>query len=98
MGLVGCFLFALYCGLDFWVMPPTAFLARPHLWLQQLARHGHEVTVFEKEGYAGGRMATRVKEGFPFDIGVDHLCKLYDETKKYCREFGIEWEQMRFLK
>jgi len=37
MGLVGCFLFALYCGHDFVVMPPTAFLARPRLWLERIA-------------------------------------------------------------
>jgi acyl-CoA synthetase (AMP-forming)/AMP-acid ligase II len=37
MGLVGCFLFALYCGHDFVVMPPTVFLARPRVWLERLA-------------------------------------------------------------
>ncbi|MHC4937701.1 MAG: AMP-binding protein [Planctomycetota bacterium] len=37
MGLVGCFLFALYCGHDLVVMPPTVFLARPRIWLQKIA-------------------------------------------------------------
>ena len=39
----------------------------------ELQKAGHNVTVFEKESYIGGRMATRTKEGLPFDIGADHL-------------------------
>jgi len=51
MGLVGCFLFALYCGLDFVVMPPTAFLARPHLWLEQLGKSGRTLSPAPNFGY-----------------------------------------------
>ena len=62
----------------------------------ELKKAGCDVDVFEK-GHIGGRMATRVKKGFHFDIGADHLCNLYTEMKKYCREFNIPWEKMRFL-
>lgn len=40
MGLVGCLCVSLLAGLDLWLLPPTAFLARPKLWLEQLGRHG----------------------------------------------------------
>lgn len=40
MGLVGCLFVAIVTGLDLWLLPPTAFLARPRLWLEQLGRHG----------------------------------------------------------
>lgn len=64
----------------------------------ELQEAGHEVVVFESRSQVGGRMASRVKEDFIFDIGADHLCDLYDEMKAYCAEFDIEWEKMRFLK
>ncbi|NQV90153.1 FAD-dependent oxidoreductase [Candidatus Uhrbacteria bacterium] len=64
----------------------------------ELQKAGHIVTVYEARSQVGGRMASREKDGFLFDIGADHLCNLYDEMKKYCTEFGIEWEPMRFLK
>ena len=64
----------------------------------ELQRAGFEVHVFEKEAWVGGRMATRVKDGFYFDIGAEHLIDLYVEMKKYCLEFGIPWEKMRFEK
>src|SRR3989338_4697753 len=64
----------------------------------ELQKAGHEVIVYEKEGQVGGRMASRVKEGFVFDIGADHLCDLYGSMQAYCEEFGIVWEKMRFLK
>lgn len=40
MGLLGQLLLALLTGVDLWLFPPTAFLARPRLWLQELSRHG----------------------------------------------------------
>jgi acyl-CoA synthetase (AMP-forming)/AMP-acid ligase II len=40
MGLVGCLFVAIATGLDLWLLPPTAFLARPKLWLEQLGKHG----------------------------------------------------------
>lgn len=63
-----------------------------------LKKHGYNVTVFEKNGIVGGRMSSRTKDGFIFDLGADHLCDLYDRIKHYCGEFGIDWEKMRFLK
>jgi oxygen-dependent protoporphyrinogen oxidase len=64
----------------------------------ELQRAGHEVVVYEKDERVGGRMSSRVKDGFVFDLGADHLCDLYDGIKAYCAEFGIPWEKMRFLK
>lgn len=40
MGLVGCLFLCLTRGLDLWLLNPTTFLARPRLWLENLARHG----------------------------------------------------------
>jgi acyl-CoA synthetase (AMP-forming)/AMP-acid ligase II len=40
MGLVGTFLFSIACGFDLELMPPDAFLARPHAWLRQLGARG----------------------------------------------------------
>jgi len=64
----------------------------------ELQKAGFDVVVLEKNSYVGGRMSSRVKDGVIFDLGADHLCDLYDEMKKYCQEFGITWEKMRFLK
>ena len=63
----------------------------------ELQQQGMEVTVYEKNPRVGGRMASRIKDELIFDIGADHLCDLYVEMKKYCAEFGITWEKMRFL-
>lgn len=64
----------------------------------ELKKAGFDVTVYEKEALVGGRMSTRVKDGFHFDIGADHLCDLYTHMQAYCREFGIEWQKMLFDK
>jgi protoporphyrinogen oxidase len=63
-----------------------------------LQNKGYDVTIFEKNGYVGGRMSSRTKDGYIFDLGADHLCDLYDRIKYYSNEFGIAWEKMRFLK
>ncbi len=62
----------------------------------ELKKVGFDVTVYEKEPLVGGRMSTRVKEGFHFDTGADHLCNLYTHMQAYCQEFDIEWQKMRF--
>ena len=62
----------------------------------ELEKSGFDVIVYEKEPLVGGRMSTRVKNGFHFDIGADHLCNLYTQMQAYCREFGIEWRKMLF--
>ena len=64
----------------------------------ELQKAGFEVTVYEKSERVGGRMSSRTKDGFIFDLGADHLCNLYDEMKRYCTEFGIPWKKMRFSK
>lgn len=63
-----------------------------------LRKAGFDVVVFEKNTFVGGRMSSRSKEGFIFDIGADHLCDLYDGIKAACGEYGVGWEKMRFLK
>jgi protoporphyrinogen/coproporphyrinogen III oxidase len=63
----------------------------------ELQEAGFKVTVFEKENYVGGRMSSREKDGFTFDIGADHLCNLYEQMRSYCEKFNIPWEKMRFL-
>ncbi|MCA9374049.1 MAG: NAD(P)/FAD-dependent oxidoreductase [Candidatus Gracilibacteria bacterium] len=64
----------------------------------ELQKAGLEVTIFEKENYVGGRMASRTKDGLTFDIGADHLCNLYESMQQYCKELGIEWKKMEFEK
>jgi len=51
MGLVGCLFLSINLGLDLWLLNPTTFLARPHLWLQQLARHGPTFSPAPNFGY-----------------------------------------------
>jgi oxygen-dependent protoporphyrinogen oxidase len=62
----------------------------------ELQKAGHEVIVYEKGNQVGGRMASRTTNNYIFDIGADHLCEWYFEMKKYCAEFDITWEKMRF--
>lgn len=62
----------------------------------ELQKAGHEVVVFEKGDQVGGRMSSRTMNNYIFDLGADHLCEWYFEMKKYCAEFGIKWEKMRF--
>jgi protoporphyrinogen/coproporphyrinogen III oxidase len=64
----------------------------------ELQKAGYKVTVFEKEDFVGGRMASREKDGLIFDIGADHLCNLYTQMREYCEEFDLSWEKMKFLK
>ncbi|MBI4836503.1 MAG: FAD-dependent oxidoreductase [Candidatus Abawacabacteria bacterium] len=64
----------------------------------ELQKAGADVVVYEKNSQVGGRMSSRTKDGFVFDLGADHLCDWYDHIKEYCKELGIEWEKMRFLK
>jgi len=40
MGLIGCWLFALYFGLPMAALSPLAFLRRPERWLRAIHRHG----------------------------------------------------------
>ncbi len=40
MGLIGCLMLPILTGIDTWLLRPEAFLARPRLWIEQLAEHG----------------------------------------------------------
>ncbi len=51
MGLVGCLFLSIICGLDLWLLPPTAFLARPRLWLEHLGQHGKTFAPAPNFGY-----------------------------------------------
>lgn len=51
MGLVGCLFMSITCGLDLWLLPPTSFLARPHLWLEHLAGHGRALAPAPNFGF-----------------------------------------------
>jgi len=51
MGLVGCLFLSIICGLDLWLLPPAAFLARPRLWLEHLGRHGTTFAPAPNFGY-----------------------------------------------
>jgi fatty-acyl-CoA synthase len=51
MGLVGCFFLSLNLGLDLWLFNPTTFLARPKLWLEQLAQRGPTFAPAPNFGY-----------------------------------------------
>ena len=55
-----------------------------------LQKKGINVTVFEKEDYIGGRMSTRLKERFPFDLGANFLVEHYYNTFQYLKELGLE--------
>ena len=63
----------------------------------ELQKKGHTVTVYEKEPYVGGRMSSREKNGFIFDIGANHFINLYTEMRTYAEEFGIAWHPFTFV-
>jgi acyl-CoA synthetase (AMP-forming)/AMP-acid ligase II len=51
MGLIGCLMLPMLHGLDTWLFRPTTFLARPRLWLEQLAAHGQTFCPSPNFGY-----------------------------------------------
>jgi acyl-CoA synthetase (AMP-forming)/AMP-acid ligase II len=51
MGLIGCLMLPVLCGLDSWLLRPQTFLARPRLWLDQLGRHGTTFAPAPNFGY-----------------------------------------------
>ena len=51
MGLVGCLFLSILAGFDLWLLQPTAFLARPRLWLAELGRHGTAFAPAPNFGY-----------------------------------------------
>jgi len=63
----------------------------------ELQKAGHVVEVYEREPRVGGRMSSKMKDGYIFDIGANHLINLYHEMKSYCEEFGIDWERVPYV-
>lgn len=61
----------------------------------ELSRGGVDVVVFERADHVGGRMATRIRDGFHFDIGADHLSEHYVYLRSLCAELGVTWEDMQ---
>ncbi len=57
----------------------------------ELQKKGYDVTVFEKESLAGGRMRSEKKDGLVFDSGADFFADNYTQMKTYAAEFGIPW-------
>src|SRR5438093_7274704 len=52
MGLGGGLLTSIYCAAETWLMPPTAFLARPVTWLEAITRFRATLTVRPTFAYA----------------------------------------------
>ena len=61
MGLIGCLMLPMLHGLDTWLLRPTTFLARPGLWLTELARRGTTFTPAPNFGYQ--LCVERIREG-----------------------------------
>jgi fatty-acyl-CoA synthase len=51
MGLIGCLILPILTGLDVWLLRPQTFLARPRIWLEQLASHGTTFVPAPNFGY-----------------------------------------------
>lgn len=62
----------------------------------ELQRAGHDVTVYEKNNFPGGRMRTRTEGGMQFDSGAIILSANYRTLKKYSDELGVEWLPMSY--
>ncbi|MBI5135105.1 FAD-dependent oxidoreductase [Candidatus Uhrbacteria bacterium] len=62
----------------------------------ELQKAGHDVTVFEAADRVGGRMGTRLKDGFHFDTGTNFFIGQYTQTKKLGEELGVgdRWQPM----
>lgn len=59
----------------------------------ELKKAGHDVLVFEKNEYPGGRMSTERIDGFVFDRGADFLVDgWYSLLGKYAQELGVAWQ------
>lgn len=51
MGLIGAFLLAILTGRNLCLLPPHAFLAKPQLWLEQIATRGSVLSLAPNFGY-----------------------------------------------
>jgi fatty-acyl-CoA synthase len=71
MGLIGCLLLPLLRGLDTWLLRPTTFLARPALWLTELARLGTTIAPAPNFGYQ--LCVERIRDGVLDGIDLSGL-------------------------
>ena len=60
----------------------------------ELKTAGHDVVVFESDNHVGGRMSTRIKDGFAFDLGANFYVTSYTNTRAYCDRFNIPFLPM----
>lgn len=68
MGLVGCLLLSMTLGLDITLLQPTAFLARPRLWLQELSKLGPTYSPAPNFGFQLCAERLRAEEVAGFDL------------------------------
>lgn len=80
MGLVNNFLLCLLRGLPLWMLPPTAFIRRPALWLRSLSDHGITHTWAPNFGYAvaTARVADAELEG----VRLEHVVGLWNAAER----------------
>ena len=68
MGLVGCLLLSMTLGLDITLLQPTAFLARPRRWLQELSKLGPTYSPAPNFGFQLCAERLRDEEVAGFDL------------------------------
>jgi acyl-CoA synthetase (AMP-forming)/AMP-acid ligase II len=59
MGIIGCVLFAITCGIDLVLLSPSKFLRRPSAWLRAISKH--RGTLSPAPNFAYGYLSSRVK-------------------------------------
>lgn len=60
----------------------------------ELKKAGFDVTVFEANEYAGGRMLSSRDGGYTFDQGADFFSENYRTLEAYAKEFGLSWDKL----
>ncbi len=75
MGLVGSVFQSIYGGLDLWLLPPGAFLARPRKWLEHLGAHGVAFAPAPNFGYqlCLERLAEEARRGLDLSLWRDAM-------------------------
>ena len=56
----------------------------------ELSKAGLSVQVYESETAVGGRMSTRTRDGFSFDLGANFLIRAYPNLLALGEEMGVE--------
>lgn len=64
----------------------------------RLSQQGFQVTTFERELAVGGRMNTRVKDGFSFDLGADAMMGCYSGVEQLARSVGVEVQSIGLVR